>query len=207
VLAVPPENDGLGARLRARDQFSFNLHHFNMGEAPILREAWVNVWYKPEAEVVDEMEGIAIFGNPADVSIQPGVHKELHYVCDVSGSTRVITLNGHRHLNTDRFGVWLERGGEDIPVYESFYYTDMPTYQYDSLSMNPTPDLATKTDGAYSGMLELRAGDKLHFVCDITNRIEQPLRFANEVETGEMCILFGSRTGASLCGLLQNQPR
>jgi hypothetical protein len=206
VMDIPPENVGLGGRLLVRDQFSFNLHHFNMGTDPILREAWVNIWYKPESEVTDEMKGIALFGNPSDVSIAPGVHKELHYVCDVEGSTRVITLNGHRHLNTDRFGVWLEREGEDIPIYESFYYTDMPTYQYDSISVNPTPDKASKTDGAFTGMLELVPGDKLHFVCDITNRIEQPLRFANEVETGEMCILFGSRIGDPLCGLLQNDP-
>lgn len=206
VLDIPPENAGLGGRLRANDQFSFNLHHFNMGQEPILREAWVNVWYKPQSEVTDEMQGIAIYGNPQDVAVNPGERKVLHYVCNVTGSTRVITLNGHRHLNTDRFGVWLERGGEDIPVYESFYYTDMPTYQYDSLSTNPTPDLASKTDGGFSGMLELVPGDKLHFVCDIMNRIDQRLRFANEVETGEMCILFGSRTGAPLCGLLNNQP-
>jgi len=206
LLEIPAENAGLGGRLLAHDQFSFNLHHFNMGQEPILREAWVNVWYKPAAEVTDEMQGIALFGNPADVAVDPGERKELHYVCDVPGSTRVITLNGHRHKNTDRFGVWLERDGKDIPIYESFHYTDMPTYQYDSISMNPAPDKATKTDGAFSGMLELTAGDKLHFVCDITNRIDQRLRFANEVETGEMCILFGSRTGAALCGLLQNQP-
>lgn len=207
VMDIPPENAGLGARLRAHDQFSFNLHHFNMGESDILREAWVNVWYKPEAEVTQEMQGIAIFGNPADVNVAAGQHKELHYVCNVQGDTRVITLNGHRHMNTDRFGVWLERGGMDMPVYESFYYTDMPTFQYDSISMNPIPDLDSRTDGAWTGMLELHAGDKLHFVCDITNRIDQPLRFANEVKTGEMCILFGSRTGDPLCGLLQNTPR
>jgi hypothetical protein len=207
VMDIPPENAGLGGRLRVRDQFSFNLHHFNMGTDPILREAWVNVWYKPAEEVTDEMKGIALFGNPLDVAVDPGERRELHYVCDVPGSTRVITINGHRHLNTDRFGVWLERDGQDIPIYESFFYSDMPTYQYDSISVNPTPDKASMTDGAFSGMLELVPGDRLHFVCDITNRIDQTLRFANEVETGEMCILFGARTGDALCsGALQNQP-
>ena len=65
LLEIPAENAGLGGRLLANDQFSFNLHHFNMGQEPILREAWVNVWYKPAAEVTDEMQGIALFGNPA----------------------------------------------------------------------------------------------------------------------------------------------
>lgn len=204
-LDVPAENIGLGARLDAGQQFSFNLHHFNLTGGDILREAWVNVWYKPEADVTDPMEGIAIFGNPADLNIPAGEHRELHYACDVSEQTRIITLNGHRHASTDRFGVWLERGSETIPIYESFYYTDMPTYQYDSISMNPVPDLDSKTDGAFTGMLEVGPGDKIHFVCDITNRNDTALRFANEVQTGEMCILFGSRTGGALCGLAVRQ--
>jgi hypothetical protein len=126
----------------------------------------------------------------------------------VPGSTRIITLNGHRHAWTDRFGVWLERpSGENVPIYESFDYNDMPTYQYDSVSTNPTPSVETQSDGAFSGQLEVNAGDRLHFVCDITNGSGGALRFANEVQTGEMCILFGSRTGAALCGgPLTNTP-
>jgi hypothetical protein len=76
----------------------------------------------------------------------------------------------------------------------------MPTYQYDSISMNPTPDVTTRTDGAFTGQLEVSPGDELHFVCDINNTSGVQLRFANEVMTGEMCILFGSRTGDALCG-------
>jgi hypothetical protein len=200
TFEVPPENAGLGDRLMVRQQFSLNLHHFNFTDQPALREVWINIWYKDAAEVTDEMGGIAIFGSPADVAVPPGERRTLHYRCDVPGNTRIITLNGHRHTWTERFGVWLERAGETIPVYESFYYDDMPTYQYDSISTNPTPDIATRKDGAFSGMLEVSSGDELHFVCDINNTSGQQLRFANEVMTGEMCILFGSRTGDALCG-------
>ena len=66
--------------------------------------------------------------------------------------------------------------------------------------MNPVPDIPNKLDGAFTGLLNVSAGDELHFVCDINNTTTQQLRFANEVMTGEMCILFGSRTGAALCG-------
>ena len=48
-------------------------------------------------------------------------------------------------------------------------------------------------------MLELKAGDELHFLCDITNKQDQALRFANELYTGEMCIVFGSYTGGKMC--------
>jgi hypothetical protein len=200
TLEVPPENAGLGDRLMVNQQLSYNLHHFNLGGEVNLREVWINVWYKPEAEVTDEIGGIAIFGPPGDVTTSPGVRNTLHYRCDVTQPSRIITLNGHRHAHTERFGVWLVREGESEPIYESFDYNDMPTYQYDSISVNPVPSLADRLDGAKSGMLEVGPGDQIHFVCDINNTSSNTLRFANEVQTGEMCILFGSRTGGSLCG-------
>jgi hypothetical protein len=67
------------------------------------------------------------------------------------------------------------------------------------VSKNPAPDVAKKIDGASSGVLELAAGDSLHFECDIHNQQDTTLRFANELYTGEMCILFGSYTGANPC--------
>jgi hypothetical protein len=200
TLEVPKENQGMGAELAANQQFSFNLHHMNRFEDTIMREAWVNIWYMDESEVTMPMQGIGMFGSPADVAVPPGEHRKLHYRCDVPGNTRIVTLNGHRHANTDRFGVWLERAsGENIPLYESFEYEDMPTYQYDSISMNPVPDVDREIDGAHSGILEVAPGDQIHFVCDITNRQEVSLRFANELLTGEMCILFGSMVGDPLC--------
>ncbi len=200
TLDVPPENVGLGDQITPNQQFSFNLHHINTNEKDILREAWVNVWYKDEADVTDPMKSLQIMGSPLDVAVNPGERRELHYSCDVQNPTRIVTLIGHRHANTDRFGIWLERGSENIPVYESFDYTDMPTYQYDSISKNPVPSVENKIDGAHTGTLELMPGDKVHFVCDITNRQEERLRFANELLTGEMCIVFGSYTGGQVCG-------
>ena len=200
TLAVPPENDGLGMVLDASQQFSFNLHHINTGEKPILREAWVNAWYKDEKDVSAPIQSLSIFGNPADVAVNPGEHRVLHYKCEVPSATRIVSLIGHRHANTDRFGIWIERGSEKIEAYESFNYEDMPAYQYDSVSSNPKPDVAQRVDGGHSGLLELKAGDQVHFVCDITNRQDQRLRFANELLTGEMCIVFGSYTGGEVCG-------
>ena len=203
ILEVPAENADMGELLKAGQQFSFNLHHFNLGQSPVLREAWVNIWWKPKAEIKRPIGGISIVGNPLDLSMAPGEHRVLHYMCPVSSPVRIITLNGHRHASTSRFGAWVVRkDGSTQSVYESFDYNDMPTYQYDTLSTNPAPDMAKRIDGAWTGPLELVAGDQLHFVCDVRNELAQPLKFANEVKTGEMCILFGSRTGGPLCGLV-----
>ncbi len=203
TLDVPPENAGHGQTMPAGQNIQYNMHHFNFSEEPMLREIWINIWFKDASEITEQLGGIGIFGNPADLfAIGPGEHAELHYVCDVTGNTRIVTLNGHRHSHTDRFGAWIERAnGEVLSVYESFEYQDMPTYQYDSISQNPVPDLDARIDGASSGLLEVGPGDEIHFVCDITNRLDTNLRFANQVDTGEMCILFGSRTGSSLCGM------
>jgi hypothetical protein len=203
-LAVPPENADIGELLSAGQQFSFNLHHFNLSQTPTLREVWVNIWYKPKSEIKRQIQGISIVGNPRDLMIPAGEHRVLHYKCPVTAPVRLITLNGHRHASTARFGAWVVRkaDGSNQDVYESFDYNDMPTYQYDTLSKNPVPSVEGRRDGATSGMLELNAGDELHFVCDVTNKLDQPLKFANEVETGEMCILFGTRTGGALCGLV-----
>jgi hypothetical protein len=203
ILAVPPENADMGELLEVGQQFSFNLHHFNVTQQPTLREAWVNIWYKDKSEIKRRIQGISIIGNPSDLNIPAGEHRVLHYSCPVSSPVRVVTLNGHRHASTSRFGAWVVRkDGTKQSVYESFNYNDMPTYQYDTLSTNPTPDLDRQIDGATSGLLELDAGDQLHFVCDVTNKLQQPLHFANEVNTGEMCILFGTRSGGALCNIV-----
>ena len=201
TLAVPPENVGIGALLQAKQQFSFNLHHINTGEKPILREAWVNVWYMDKSEVTKEMKPLSASGSPRDVSIPARQRTVLKYRCDVQNASRIITMNGHRHAHTDRFSVWVKKpSGDEIRAYESFNWEDMPTYQYDSVSSNPAPDVASKMDGASSGELNLAKGDELYFLCDINNTLDVPLKFANEAIDGEMCILFGSYLGeASPC--------
>lgn len=200
TLEVPPENQGLGGVFQAKQQMAFNLHHYNFGEEPILRELWVNIWYMAEKDVTTKLQPLAINGNPRDVAIPPKQHTVLNYECDVQGDTRIITLYGHRHAQTERFGISIEKAsGETFTVYESFNYDDMPAYQYDSVSSNPKPDVEKKIDGGSSGELKLAKGDKIHFVCDINNKLDVPLRFANETITGEMCIVFGSYSGEQPC--------
>jgi hypothetical protein len=201
TLAVPPENVGIGALLQAKQQFSFNLHHINTGESPVLREAWVNVWYMDKSEVTKEMKPLSASGSPRDVSIPARQRTVLKYRCNVQNESRIITMNGHRHAHTDRFSVWVKKqSGEEVRAYESFNWEDMPTYQYDSVSSNPAPDVANKMDGASTGELTLTKGDELYFLCDINNTLDVPLKFANEAIDGEMCILFGSYLGeASPC--------
>ena len=201
TLEVPPENVGIGAQLGAKQQFAFNLHHINTSDQPVLREAWVNVWYMDEKDVTQKMQGLAASGSPKDVSIPAHMRTILNYRCDVQSDSRIITMNGHRHAHTDRFSIWVKKqSGAVINAYESFNWQDMPTYQYDSVSTNPAPDVGKQGDGASSGELKVSQGDEVHFMCDINNTLDVPLKFANEAIDGEMCILFGTYVGdASPC--------
>lgn len=49
-------------------------------------------------------------------------------------------------------------------------------------------------------MLEVSAGDELTFSCFIENGSDVTLRFANELNTAEMCNLWGSAVGTGLRG-------
>jgi hypothetical protein len=197
MLDIPPENRGLASDLAPRQQVSMNLHHMNRFDQPILREAWVNLWYMPAEEVKSTVFGMFLRGDPQDVMIPPGEHRILHYATSITDALRVVALWGHRHVSTDRFSAWLERSsGETVKLYESFDYFDQPIYQYDSVSQNPPPDVEQHVDGGHSGLVEMKPGDRLHFLCDVTNRQDVTLRFANELFTGEMCILWGSRVGS-----------
>jgi hypothetical protein len=204
VLAVPPENAGLGQQLAARQQFSLNLHHINVTDLPMLREVWINVWYVNEQEVTKPVLTFAGTGNPADVAVPAGQRRRLEYKCAVTSDTRIISLYGHYHAHGQRFGIAVVRAsGERLSVYESFDWEDIPVYQYDSLSRNPLASVDASIDGAASGLLMLKSGDALHFECNIDNDSDQALRFVDEAITGEMCIMFGAYTGANPCGSVQ----
>jgi len=63
------------------------------------------------------------------------------------------------------------------------------------VTRNPQLDIATKTDGAFSGPVQVTGGT-LKWTCEIHNRGDQTLTFSNELYTGEMCIVFGAYLGS-----------
>jgi hypothetical protein len=200
TLDIPAENQGLGQQLPAHQQFSFNVHHINVSDVPILREVWVNVWYMDEKDVTAPMNTFAATGNPGDMAIPAGRAVKLEYKCAVAADTRLISMYGHYHAHNERFGAWLVRAGsERVSIYESFNWEDIPVYQFDTQSKNPAPALMGKTDGAFSGTLMVKAGDEIHFQCEINNDSNAALSFVNETFTGEMCILFAAYTGSNPC--------
>ena len=206
---VPAEDVGLYREIIPNATITYNMHHFNPSDKPILKEAWQNLWWSDNPKTpVNGVNGLPIL-QAVGTFANPGQIVDMHYGYTVPGNMRILGLFGHRHAWTTNFSAWVKRGGQEEVIYQSFDWFDEPTFQYNSEVKNATPDVKARTDGAHTGVLELKQGDELHFNCHIEYTDERaksenspitpaqngPLRFANEAFTAEMCILFGSAVG------------
>jgi len=206
----PAEDEGLYRELIANPVVNYNMHHFNSTDKTILKEAWQNLWWEDNAKTkINAISGLPIL-QAVGTFAQPGQIVDMHYASTVATPTRVLGLFGHRHAWTTNFTAWVERSGKQPEiVYQSFDWFDEPTFTYNSEVKNPAPNTEARSDGAFSGILMLNPGDKLHFNCHIeytdARAVEEnspvkpaqngPLRFANEAYNAEMCILFGASVG------------
>lgn len=194
---IAPENEGVGMPLKARTALSNNLHYFNFTEKPVIKEVWVNFWYRDAALV--KTPTIEIF-SMLGMQIAPGTHVNKHGSCAVTQAGRVLTVYGHVHAHNQRFSVWHTRGGNKRLVHEAYDWEHPNVSEFSSTVMNPAlgPDHAAKKDGGFSGVLDLMPGDQLDFECQILNNTNSTFLGANEAADDEMCIMVGDSVGASI---------
>jgi len=167
------------------------LHAYNFTDKPRIREAWVNIWTVPQSEVTQFAGAITKVGGVG--SLPPGQSTEVNLSLSPSGPGRIIQIYGHRHSHTPRFAVWLD----DELIYDSHNWQESVTFNYDSITMNPPMNPDGTEDGAKSGPIEFTAGSRLKATCFVKNDSDKTLRFANELDNGEMCNLWGSTVGGS----------
>lgn len=212
-LEKPAEDAGMYLVWPAQPSIVFNMHHFNTTDGPLLREGWINIWWEDDAQHrVRWYMGLDVT-QVAVLSVSPGQARDFHYSFSVGSDMRLVRVFGHRHFWTTNFTAWIKRkGGGDEIAYQSFDWFDMPTYRYDSVTMNPPVNTDARMDGAMSGIVMLKQGDEFHFNCHIeftdARQATDPkapkpsqigtLRFANEAYNGEMCINFGNVVGGAL---------
>jgi hypothetical protein len=188
-----PEDEGLAVEIAANAQASLQAHFVNTTDKPILREAWMNILYKDPATVTAIMEPVAHVTG-LGMNVQPGTTETLHGSAAAPVDMRIVNLFGHYHAHTVRFSTWkIDAANQKTLLYESYDYNEPGDLNFNTLTKNPDPDLAAKTPGGVSGILEFKQGDRVEFECEIVNDGAVPLQFANEVYTAEMCILFGSQ--------------
>jgi hypothetical protein len=196
---VAEEDQGLARMIEPHQAFDVQLHFYNVTENVRLREAWVNLMFKPKDEVVDNL---GMLGGFTRMNVAPHTTATVGGNCDAENfiptaeSVRVVILFGHAHTHNTRFAVYHDKtSGEQELVYDSYDGAEAPTYMYNTQVQNPVPDAANRKSGSKSGMLTLAPGERLRYVCDINNDTDYTFHGANEVQTDEMCNLFGSVQG------------
>jgi hypothetical protein len=187
-----PEDEGLASELKAHTQTALQLHFVNTTTEPILREAWMNIIYKDPAQVTTMTNTIAHIGGLA-AFILPGTEHTSGGTQATPADIRIVNLFGHYHAHTVRFSTWkVDAANQETLIYESYDYHEPGEANYNTVTMNTPPDAATKKAGAVSGLVNLKAGEKLRWECHVINDSSATLTFANAVFTGEMCNLFGT---------------
>jgi hypothetical protein len=185
-----PENVGWGGKVPGNSSVCMNLHAYNYSEKPMLREMWINLYFVPESEVTLPREGIGLVGGTG-IAVPAGESQTLTYQSAFAADGRIMDLYGHRHVWTPRFAAWLN----DTLIYDSWSWQESAVFNYDSITTNPALNPEAMTDGAFSGILDVKAGDVLKFSCFIENSSDHVLNWKNELYGGEMCNMWGSTAG------------
>ena len=194
---IAPENAGVGIAMAAKQTINVSLHSINTTDTPMLREVWINFWYRPDDEVTEEVEELFQVGD-AGFAIQPREETVLGpYRCTIRGDGRMLWFYGHRHANNLRFSAWRVRGAERELFYEGLNWEEPIVLEYSSTVENTMPQREKGIEGGWSGVLDMNAGDVLEWECHVKNKTDQVLRFANETYTAEMCIMDAELVGAN----------
>jgi hypothetical protein len=190
---IAPENQGVGMPIGASTPLGIQLHYMNYTEAPIIKEVWVNFWYRDPADVTEPtMEVFSM----SPMFVSPGQHVVIQGTCPITETGRLLTTYGHVHANNNRFSAWRVRGAQKDLLYESFDWVHPAVLEYSSIVPNTPSDPATKTSGGWNGIVDLMPGDDIYFECEITNATQNVFVGRNEAKDDEMCILVGDSVGA-----------
>ena len=194
---IAPENEGVGIPLEANSKVNVSLHSINTTDQPLLREVWINFWYRPDEEVTEPVQEMFQAGDTS-FKIQPKEDTVLGpYKCAIEGDGRMLWFYGHRHANNVRFSAWRVRDGKRELFYEGLNWEEPLVLEYSSTVMNAVPDRDKNIEGGWSGVLEMKTGDTLEWECHIVNKTDQVLRFTNNTYTGEMCIMDAELVNAN----------
>jgi hypothetical protein len=194
-----PDFANMAIRLPATSQMVMEVHFINTTQQPILIEAWASFIFTNHYDTLGD--GIQFIGGFYQINTPPYMSQTVHFTSTVpNDNISPLLLVGHYHAHTTRFSAWWTPVGTTNKqlINESFDWHDPAALRYDSLHTNPAPNATTKTDGGYSGKLTMHKGDTIDWECEIHNDQSAgvpvsmtPLKFANEVYTGEMCNMFG----------------
>lgn len=194
---VAPEYEHVGSVVEAESLVQADMHYFNFTDQDILREVWLNLYFAPPDTVTEFSSVIRGFGGLGwnEEPIQPGTDKVYAYECPIKGDGNILSLLGHYHAHGKQFTASIKRKSDGMveKVFEMFDYLEPATFDYNTVTKNPK--FSDGAPGALSGILEVKDGDLLMWDCHIINDGDVPLKYVNEVKTGEMCNVWGYSVG------------
>lgn len=190
-----PEDQGLASQLPQSNMACFQMHYINDTTEAVLREAWVNLYKEPEANVTQDLQSIFMVGDLA-VAVPPHTQQttSLSLAPQLTSDTRIFQVSAHMHAHAEHFTLWRQQVGQAYPgdvIYESFNWEDPLQNTFNSVTTNPMPNATTKTDGGLSGDFSLKPGETLNWACDVNNTTDATLNFGNYATKAEMCMLVG----------------
>lgn len=213
LTAGAAENNGLAVQIPAKQQGVLQAHFINATSKPILREVWANILYVDKSQVTQLGDPIFFIGG-IQMNVPMGQSQAITSSATVPSGVapdfRLVIGTGHYHAHTTQFTAWATVNGQKEQIIQEYgilgVAPEPKTWYFDSAQTNPTPDTATQTSGAASGILHMQTGDTISWECDVTNNnVEGGIKFANAVYTGEMCNMFGMYV-PSFGGPWQNNP-
>lgn len=191
----PPEYADVGRALPSRQWVHLELHYLNTTDSNLLREIWMNVYYKSSENVSDWINDVYTLGS-VFLTTKAGAHVVNANTLTLTDDVRIVNFFGHSHAHTTRFSIWREHDGERDLQYEDFDWFDPTTFAYNSVVQNPESDRERGIPGAASGILAFQKGDKLYWECEVVNDSDVDLSFSDQAITGEMCNVFGEMIGS-----------
>lgn len=190
---IAPEDANYASLIPKNKPTAAELHYYNTGDAPILREGWVNFYEADPNHAWTPLNGIALIGLNGLV-VGPYETKDLRWSAanSVEGR-RVVGVTGHVHSHTTRFTSWIVHQDDSREVlYELTDWSEPSGLRFNTVTDNPTVATDGVTEVGLSDQVFLAAGDRIEWECHVENDLSTTLVFANEALTAEMCILFGS---------------
>jgi len=194
-----PENGNLGGTIGPNSAAEQFMHAYNFSDSPMLREVWINVYYAQPGPFPAEYGLVSALGGVTwnIIPIAPGTSQVYPFSCPITQAGRLIRLGGHVHSHNVRLTAWLNRGtADEVKLLERYDFLEQSDAFFDSVTTNP--GFGANQDGAYSGIVDIGLGDTLDWECHVVNDSATPLRYTNEIATGEMCNLAGVTSGPNI---------
>lgn len=174
VFGEAPEYTGLAMLLRAAGDMLWDVHEVNTTGETGTVDVRAEFFKAQKHDLV--MHGFSL-NNSKSLYVAPGETKLLRYeTTSPAEEIKIIAAVAHVHAHNE----YAAMSVNGVEVYRSTDWTAPVRERYDSL---------------HGSDLVVSPNSKVSWECLVKNTTSAPLRNTNSVQTGEMCIMYGTLIG------------